>query len=248
MTITMPLARVVLATIAVGGWCVLAHAAPVVWGTPQTISGDSDVSTAGSLLYAYNVGSSTVAASTVNEVTFAAYPFPVSPSAQTVTVGNVTMTESPDFLVVFNVASTSSPYSGLSNAYKTMLDAGGGAGAPDAITMTFGGLSIGQPYLFQWWASNAGNIPPVSAVSASATNSVTLDANITGTTGGLGQFVTGTFTADGATQDIVLAGVGGQPLINAFQIRAVPEPSTCAITLAGLACGGYLVRRRRKRA
>jgi formylglycine-generating enzyme required for sulfatase activity len=28
----------------------------------------------------------------------------------------------------------------------------------------------------------------------------------------------------------------------------VPEPSTCAMALAGLACGGYLVRRRRKRA
>jgi hypothetical protein len=29
---------------------------------------------------------------------------------------------------------------------------------------------------------------------------------------------------------------------------AVPEPSTCASLLAGLACGGYLVNRRRKRA
>jgi hypothetical protein len=29
---------------------------------------------------------------------------------------------------------------------------------------------------------------------------------------------------------------------------AVPEPSTCVMALAGLACGGYLVRRRRKRA
>jgi hypothetical protein len=31
-------------------------------------------------------------------------------------------------------------------------------------------------------------------------------------------------------------------------VRAVPEPSTCALALAGLTCGGYLVRRRRKRA
>jgi autotransporter-associated beta strand protein len=31
-------------------------------------------------------------------------------------------------------------------------------------------------------------------------------------------------------------------------ITAVPEPSTCVMALAGLACGGYLVRRRRKRA
>ena len=31
-------------------------------------------------------------------------------------------------------------------------------------------------------------------------------------------------------------------------VAAVPEPSTYAMALAGLACGGYLVRRRRKRA
>jgi hypothetical protein len=33
-----------------------------------------------------------------------------------------------------------------------------------------------------------------------------------------------------------------------FGFEAVPEPSTCASLLAGLACGGYLVSRRRKRA
>jgi sulfatase modifying factor 1 len=33
-----------------------------------------------------------------------------------------------------------------------------------------------------------------------------------------------------------------------FRIATVPEPSTFAMALAGLACGGYLVRRRRKRA
>jgi len=33
-----------------------------------------------------------------------------------------------------------------------------------------------------------------------------------------------------------------------FTVTAGPEPSTYAMALAGLACGGYLVRRRRKRA
>ena len=33
-----------------------------------------------------------------------------------------------------------------------------------------------------------------------------------------------------------------------IMVAAVPEPSTCAMALAGIACGGYLVRRRRKRA
>ena len=31
-------------------------------------------------------------------------------------------------------------------------------------------------------------------------------------------------------------------------VTAVPEPATCMMALAGLACGGSLVRRRRKRA
>ena len=35
---------------------------------------------------------------------------------------------------------------------------------------------------------------------------------------------------------------------SAIAIRAVPEPSTYAMALAGLACGGYSVFRRRKRA
>jgi len=248
-TITKPLARVVLAMLALGGWCVVAHAAPVVWGTPQPISGDSDVSTAGSLLYAYNVGSSTVSAVTVNGVAFSAYQFPNNSTTQTITVGNVTMTESPDFLATYIVGSSSSPYTGLSANYKTLLDEGGGAGAPNAVTMTFGSLSPGQQYLFQWWASNARNTPVLTSVTASATNNVTLDTNLTNTAGGLGQFVTGTFTADGTTQPIVLTGVGaGSPIINAFQIRAVPEPATCVMALAGVACGGYAIFRRRPRA
>jgi hypothetical protein len=33
-----------------------------------------------------------------------------------------------------------------------------------------------------------------------------------------------------------------------FRLAAVPEPSTYCMALAGLACGGYSVFRRRKRA
>jgi hypothetical protein len=39
-------------------------------------------------------------------------------------------------------------------------------------------------------------------------------------------------------------------MMNALQLRtvAVPEPSTYAMALAGLACGGYSMFKRRKRA
>lgn len=227
-----------------------AHAATIAWGTPQTIAGDSDVDTTGSLVYAYNVGSSTAVSSTVTVSGVAFQPFPITnfPAEQSFTFGNVTISESPGSLFGYDVASSSGAYGALSPAYRALLDGGGGAGIPDTVTVSLGGLSSGQQYLFQWWASNAANDLNVTTVTGSATNLVTLDSNETDTAGGLGQFVTGTFTADGVTQDIAFTGAGNSPLINAFQIRAVPEPSTYFMALAGVACGGYSMFRRRKRA
>ena len=54
------------------------------------------------------------------------------------------------------------------------------------------------------------------------------------------------YTSLGAVQN---AGNGFEPSQPfAVSISAVPEPSTCAMALAGLACGGYSMWRRRKRA
>jgi hypothetical protein len=43
------------------------------------------------------------------------------------------------------------------------------------------------------------------------------------------------------------AGTGNDLALTVVDISPVPEPSTYAMALAGLACGGYLVRRRRRR-
>ncbi|MFM7740995.1 MAG: PEP-CTERM sorting domain-containing protein, partial [Planctomycetota bacterium] len=69
----------------------------------------------------------------------------------------------------------------------------------------------------------------------------------------LGQYVIGRFTASGTSQSIdftgsALYGSSTMPAINGFQVRAVPEPATSAMALAGIACGGYSMWRRRKRA
>ena len=72
-----------------------------------------------------------------------------------------------------------------------------------------------------------------------------------GVEGGTGQFAIGRFTADSTSFSIAFNGdafTSYQPLINGFQVRAVPEPSTYAMALAGLACGGFSLFRRRKRA
>jgi hypothetical protein len=244
---TAPLVALTLTTLALPS----AHAAPITWGTPQTISGDSDVVTTGALVYAYNLGPSNVASSTVNGVPFSAFAFPSisgNASGTSVTVGSVTISEFPGDLVAWNtLGSGSAPYANLSSAYRVLLDSCGSSGQPNTITLSLGGLTNGQQYAFQWWASNAAPLPPFAAVAADATNAVTLDSNLTNAAGGLGQFVTGTFTADGVSQSINFNAVGGAgPLINAFQVRAVPEPSTCASLLAGLTCGGYSMFRRRR--
>jgi hypothetical protein len=245
---------VVLSSALAIGTGTITLAAPIVWGTPQAISGDSDVDTTGSLLYAYNVGPSDVTSSTVSGVTFSAFAFLNTSgfsSGTSVTVGNVTISETPGTLVAWNtLGSGSAPYANLNAAYRLLLDSGGASGLADTMTVLLGGLTVGQQYTFQWWASNAAPLPPLIGVTAAAANNVTLDSNLTDSAGGLGQFVIGTFTADGVSQsiDFTAASGGSGPLINAFQVRAVPEPTTYAMALAGLACGGFSMWRRRKRA
>ncbi|MGI9176888.1 MAG: PEP-CTERM sorting domain-containing protein [Pirellulales bacterium] len=239
----------------------VASAAPIVWGSPQTVSGDTDVSTAGTAVYAYNLGAAGVSSTTVNGVTFLPFVFPAANVfINTATTGSVTFRESPGALTSFsNLGTGTGSYAGLSAAYKLLLDYGGSASVLPTITGTLGGLTNGQQYQIQWWASNAAQTPGAfgttmdATVADAATSPVTLDTNTTNTVGGLGQYVLGTFTANGTTQVFTLDGdpTGGDfnksPLINAFQVRAVPEPSTCCMALAGLACGGFSMWRRRKR-
>ena len=229
------------------------QAAPITWSSPQTVSGDSDVSTNGTLVYAYTFGGTSAPPSaTVNGVTFSPFRIPGGVITST-TVGSVSLAESPGNLFASNsLGSSSAPYSALSTDYKAILGSGAYADIPASITVTLGGLTSGQNYLVQWWTNNASNATILGAgftnTTALATNSVTLDANTTNTVGGLGQFATGTFTASGTTQTFLLSETssGFNPLINALQVRAVPEPS---LTLLGVAAaaGGLLAWRRRSR-
>jgi hypothetical protein len=53
---------------------------------------------------------------------------------------------------------------------------------------------------------------------------------------------------DGATRGAFGLVQSGQDVVLQFTTAAVPEPSTYAMALAGLACGGYSIWRRRKQA
>ena len=229
------------------------QAAPITWSSPQTVSGDSDVDTTGSLVYAFTFGGTSAPPSTtVNGVTFSPFRIPGGIVTST-TVGNVTLTESPGQLSGLNTfGSASAPFSGLSSDYQSLLGTGAYADAPNTITVSLNGLTSGQDYLLQWWTHNSSNASPVfggsfTNTTATAVNAVTLDANTTNLVGGLGQFAIGTFTAAGTTQAFALTESSGfNPLINALQVRAVPEPATTALAAAA-AAAGWIVWRRRNR-
>jgi len=235
--------------------------AEITWGSAQNITADSDVSTLGTLLYAYNIGEAGVASTTVNGVLFSPYVFPQYP-AQTTTTGSVTFTESPDYLFpLSNLGTGSGSFGDLSSEdYKTLLSSGGSAGSPTTITGTFGGLTLGNDYLIQWWSNDSaltwgGAFEETQASQVGSPSTVTLDSNLSNSSGGLGQYAIGTFTATSSFVDFQLNGSGIDfPLINAFQIRdvtsaAVPEPGQIAASLVLLAgIGGYVFLKRRKAA
>jgi hypothetical protein len=256
-TTTLLLSAALLAT------TLAAQAAPpvanITWGSAQNITGDSDVSTLGSLLYAYNAGEAGVTSTTVNGVLFSPYVFPHHPH-QTTTTGSVTFTESPDYLWSINTLGTVvPPFDFLSGNYATLLSSGGSANSLNTITATLGGLTGGRDYLIQWWSNdsafiNGGIFIQTQASQAGNPSSVTLGSNLSNSVGGLGQYAIGTFTATDSFVEFDLNGIGGFPLINAFQVRdvtssAVPEPSQVAASLLLLfGIGGYVWLNRRKAA
>jgi hypothetical protein len=234
-----------------------APAALITWSAAQTVSSDSDVDTTGSLVYAYTFGGTNPPSSTtVNGVTFSPFTIP-SGVVSTVTVGDVTLSESPGNLFGSNLfGSASTPFVSLSSNYQSLLGTGAYANIPATITVSLNGLTSGQNYLVQWWTSDSARLSPIfggsfSSTTATAGNSVTLDANTTDTVGGLGQFATGTFIASGTSQSFALVETSGgfNPLINALQVRAavaVPEPSTWVMGLALIACGVWGTWRRKR--
>ena len=230
-----------------------ANAATILWRSAVTISGDSDVSTTGTSVFAANFDrNAATTSSTVNGVTFVGGSSGLTDSS---IYGN-SLTYDVTSSATSAYGSSSAPFSGLSASYQSLLQAGifdSGAG-PHAETLTLGNLSIGQMYELQIWVHDArGNSNAAGTMQIVGTSTV-LDYN-TGTSGaggvnpyangGLGQYAIGTFTADAATQSFDLNAPDGQWHLNALQLRAISIPEPSRAVLLGFATLGVLFRRRR---
>lgn len=239
-------AALILAATTPSAWA-WAEGSVITWGSPTNISGDSDVNTTGTLVAAFNMNGPDV---TVNGVTFASFTFPFM--ATTATNGAFTFTESPGHMLAeSSLGSANSPFNGLSANYQSLLSSAISTDDNNTLTLTITGLTLGQDYIFEFWtnASNYNGTGSGFRTTASAPTPVSLDDNTTNAIGGTGQFVIGSFHAGATTEVITFTGTDSTqaPTINAFELRAVPEPSTLALFVIGTFLGVARIIRRNNR-
>jgi hypothetical protein len=240
----------ILAVAGVGAAASASFGSTVTWGTAANISGNTDVSTVGSLVLANEIGGA--AAQTVNGVTFS--PF-TGTNAATITQGNVTLSAptSGDTVNIdsgFGPSTFSSSYNAMLNGAAALGNGSSEANGLDPMDLTIAGLTPGSPYLIEIWVNDSRGYPVNRQETLSGSNS---DSAVIDYLTPPGQFITGTFVADSTgSQTISMTPVdinnspsNADAQINAFQVRAVPEPATLGLVGVG-AMGLLLIGRKRK--
>lgn len=220
-----------------------ANAAQITWSAPSLISGPSDVSTQGTVAYAYSLGNNDVPQ--VNGVFFTPA---VSNGSFNYTDSNVQL----DNYITYTGFGAPSTVS--DTQYENLLTSAGYApGATNQMAFTLN-VTSGQTYLIQVWANDA------RAANFAATESVTdpsgglgsLTISQTYPSGYGGSFIDGTFTADASTQQLAFTwsgppnGTNQTSQVNAFQLRNItPTPEPASALALGIGAIGLLARRRR---
>jgi len=202
------------------------RAAVITWTTPVNITADTDVATNGILNYAETWGQN---GATVNGVTFA---YDTSKTGD-VSVG-MALPGSPTGADNHGegVGGAGTPYASLSAAYQVLVKGTVWANVGTVGTVTLNNLTVSNLYEVQIWEndSRGSYATRVATLSDSSVggNSVSLAHCVGGTissvNGGLGQYVIGTFTADGASQIIYVTDAATSPQtagdqINSIQVR-----------------------------
>ncbi len=202
-----------------------ANAATITWQTPVSVSGDgtADIDNTGTLEYAYQYGAFS-GALTIDGVTFA----DVSDTTASGGTNFTTAVDAGQQGDIGEVAGTTGDYQTLlrQNTYE----------ANNQTPWTLQGLTNGQDYLVQFWVADIRYDDTQVQTIAGGANT-TEDISIK-----TGQYVIGTFTADATTQQVSFSG----DILNAMQLRSVPEPSTAALLAGCLGLGHVMMRRRRR--
>ena len=163
-------------------------AASITWNTPVAIAGDADVSTSGTLTYAYCwSGIST----TVNGVSFTGTTSTSSGGA------NVTLSG----LGNNNTSFTGSGSASFSTAYQNML-AGADWNGSASATITFNNLTVGHAYFAQFWVGDWRNYNTSrnETIKGSASDNITPTLTYQVGGSGSGTYVIGGFTATATTR------------------------------------------------
>ena len=233
-----------------------AKAAVINWGAAQNITGSSDVVTTGTLHASANffatgtqAGSGNITVNGVQFVGFQSARTPTPGSGPTsLTVGNITLTgTSPQSN---NVNLQGQPGLGGPASYNDLLNQTAfvfNTNTTGTMGVSVGGLTNGAQYLIQYWVNDS---RLAAATRTVVVGGNTLAVNTTGSDGGSGQYITGTFTADSTTQSFQsIGGVGSVAYANAMQVRllAVPEPTQMvAVAAIGAALGMWRMRKLRR--
>ena len=211
--------------------------ANVTWQAPVTISGASDVLTAGSLFGTWAPhGDAAVSGLAVNGVTFQA--FPDLPGAATSLDNNT------------GTGSYASPGTADAN-YNALMTSGAFGNNNQTYTISWNGMTAGNMYAVQLWV-NDGRNSTVNQRTETVTGGANTSASLAYGSGstGPGQYIIGTFIADVSGSETLTLSPGAafpSPQFNLIQVRditPVPEPSAVALSLIGF---GVLVGVLRKR-
>jgi hypothetical protein len=206
-----------------------ASAGVITWGPAQDISGPGDVSTNLARIEA------------VNLTTHSSVP-------GTTVVNGVSFTHDGSLMGLGGGTGLLNGGSSGDADYDALLDSvdhGACDACPWTIQVGGGNLIVAETYEIQlFYTDNRGFAGSFTQVYGDGNgNTVTLDSN----KNGLGQFVLGKFTADDTTQNLAISGglPPGEPHLNAYQIRGVPEPTTFVLGGLGLMALGFGARRRK---
>ena len=213
------------------------QAADISWGSAQDITGDSDVITDGTLVYAFDLGLAAGTDTTINGVTFT--------STTTAVSGQLTANSPGLGWGYTGFGAASGDFASLSSDYQSILQSAqyytnSAAGGVAVLSYNLEGLIVGQTYQIQVWSNDSRDVSGAkkggSTYASSGGDSVTLQFNNTNVLGGLGQYAVGTFTADAATQTFTITAFDTSSgsyntQINALQLRAIPEPKTSCLFL-----------------